>query len=159
MRLIKKRGWYWPKRVPGDAINEHFAPKEIGASYTWKTEFKGETILIHSMKKEKYFTKFIMSFETLDQVTAQKTFLENFGGRCSLSYPELFSWHSKAKHWVDDHNHQRHSLIDLAEIWKIQWWPHQQFTFILRIAEVITANLRGQARYVKAEPVLSIILG
>ena len=27
--LIKKRGRYWPKRVPGDAINKHFATKRL----------------------------------------------------------------------------------------------------------------------------------
>ena len=52
--LIKKCGQYWPKGVPGDAIDEHFATKEIGATKTWKTEFKGKTMMIHCMEEEKY---------------------------------------------------------------------------------------------------------
>ena len=152
--LIKKRGRYWPKGVPGDAINEHFATKEIGASETWKTEYEGKTMMIHCMKEEKYVAKFMATFGTLDEVAAHKTFRRTAAGDFHFSYPEPFSWHSKAKHWVDDHNQRRHSPIDLAEIWKTQWWPHRQFTFVLGIAEVNAANSRGRARDEKAEPVL-----
>lgn len=64
-------------------------------------------------------------------------------GEAQFSYPEPMSWHSKAKHWLDDHNQRRHSPIDLAEVWKIFWWPHWQLSFFLTISEVNTANLRS----------------
>ena len=110
--------------------------------------------MIHCLKEEKYVAKFMATFGTLDEVAAHKTFWRTAAGDVNFSYPEPFSWHSKAKHWVDDHNQRRHSPINLAEIWKTQWWPHRQFTFVLGIAEVNAANLRGRARDEKAEPVL-----
>ena len=50
-----------------------------------------------------------------------------------FSYPKPFLWHNKAKHWVDNYNQGMHSPIDLAQIWKTQWWPHQQFTFAMNM--------------------------
>ena len=108
--LIKKRGWYWPKGVPGDAIHEHFASKEIGASGTWKTEFEDKTMMIHCTKEEKYVTKFMATFGTLDEVVVHKTFQRTAAGNFTFSYQEPFSWHGKAKHWVDDHNQHRHVI-------------------------------------------------
>ena len=123
--LIKKRGWYWPKGVPGDAIDEHSATNKIGAAKTWKMEFEGKSMMIHCTKEEKYVAKFMAMFGTLDEVAAHKTFRRTATGDVHFSYPEPFSWHNKTKCWVDDHNQRRHSPINLAEIWKTQWWPHR----------------------------------
>ena len=87
----------------------------------------------------------MLTFGTLD-ATTHETWRGTATGNVSFKYPEPFSWHSKAKHWVDDHNQRRHSPIDLAEIWKTQWWPHRQFTFLLGVVEVNAANSRGRAR-------------
>jgi hypothetical protein len=100
--------------VPGDAIDEHLTTKEIGASKTWKI-----------IKEEKYVAKFMTMFGTLDQVPAHKTFWRTSAGDLHFSYLGPFSWHNKAKHWDDYHNQCRQSPINLAEIWKTQWWPHR----------------------------------
>ena len=151
---IKKRGRYWPRGVPGDMIDEYFADKEIGHCETLELEYEGKTMFIHCMKEEKWIGKFMSTFGTLDEVTEHKGFRRTASGDVHFRYREPFSWHNKAKHWIDDHNQQRHSPIDLAEIWKTQWWPHRQFTFILGVCEVNAANARGRARDVPAEPVL-----
>ena len=154
--LIKKRGRYWPKGVPGDLIDEHFADKEVGYSESLELEFEGKKLFIHCMKEEKWVSKFMSTFGTLDEVQAHATFRRTAGGDFNFKYPEPFSRHNKAKHWVDDHNQCRHSQINIVEAWKTQWWPHRQFTFILGIAEVNAANSRGRARDASADPVLSV---
>ena len=123
--LIKKRGRYWPKGVPGDAIDEYFADKEIGYSNTLEVEFEGKRMFIHCMKEEKYVTKFMSTVRTLDEVPTHGTFRRTQSGAdIRFNYPEPMSWHNKSKHWVDDHNQWRHSPIDLAKVWNTpQWWP------------------------------------
>jgi hypothetical protein len=154
--LIKKRGRYWPKGVPGDMIDQHFADKEIGYSKTLEMMFKEKTMFIHCMKEKKYVTKFMSTFGTLDEVQTHGTFCRTAAGAdVRFNYSEPMSWHNKAKHWVDDHNQRRHSPIDLAEVWKTQWWPHRQFSFFLTITEVNAANSRGRAQDGIAEPVLA----
>ena len=153
--LIKKRGRYWPKGIPGDFIDEYFADKEIGSCDTLEVSFEGKRLFIHCIKEEKFVTKFMSTFGTLDEVPSHATSrTTRTGAQVHFKYPEPVSWHNKAKHWVDDHNQRRHSPIDLAESWKTQWWPHWQFSFFLSISEVNAANSRGRARGVIAEPVL-----
>ena len=48
--LFKKRGRYWPKGVPGDAIDEHFRRKEIGATETFTQKRMGKEFHIHCQK-------------------------------------------------------------------------------------------------------------
>jgi hypothetical protein len=52
--LVKKRGRYWPKGVPGDMIEEHFKDKPIGHSETWETTFDGHPFFVHCTKGEVY---------------------------------------------------------------------------------------------------------
>ena len=151
--LIKKRGRYWPKGVPGDMIDDYFKDKEIGECETLQVEFEGKTLFIHCQKEEKYITKFMSTFGTLDDGHETKRTTSD-GTAKRFFYPEPISWHNKAKHWVDDHNQRRHSPIDLAETWKTQWWPHRQFCFFLGLSEVNAATARGRARGEVAEPVL-----
>ena len=48
--LIKKRGRFWPKGVPGDAIDDHFRDKAIGHSETLQLLFDGHPFFIHCTK-------------------------------------------------------------------------------------------------------------
>ena len=45
--LIKKHGENWPKGVPGDLIDEHFADKPIGYCETLHVEIEGKQMFIH----------------------------------------------------------------------------------------------------------------
>ena len=48
--LIKRRGRYWLKGVPGDMIDQHFTDKPIGHSETWATTIEGVPFFIHFTK-------------------------------------------------------------------------------------------------------------
>jgi hypothetical protein len=94
------------------------------------------------------------TFGTLDKVPSHKTKQSTALGVVEFCYPKPVSWHNQPKHWVDDHNQRRHAPIDLAEIWKTQWWPHCQFAFFLTISETNAANSRGRAKGISADPQL-----
>lgn len=108
----------------------------------------------HCMKEEKFVTKFMSMFGTLDEVSTHGTVCRTRVGEKRFYYSEPMSWHNKLKHYVDDHSQRRHSPVDLAEVWKTQWWPHQQLSFLLTISEVSAANLRGCAKDGPAESML-----
>ena len=44
--LIKKRR-YWPKNVPGEAIDSYFANKELGSAKTFRQGFNRNPFLVH----------------------------------------------------------------------------------------------------------------
>ena len=48
--LIKKRGCYWPRGVPGDEIDDHFKDKAIGQSETLQFDFDSHPFFIHCTK-------------------------------------------------------------------------------------------------------------
>ncbi len=58
--LIKKRGRYWPKHVPGNEIEEHMRDKDLGYAETYKQSIDGKNFLVHCQKDTDYVTK-IMS--------------------------------------------------------------------------------------------------
>ena len=45
--LIKKRGHFWLKGVPGDEIDDHFRNKAIGHSEMLQLVFDGHPLFIH----------------------------------------------------------------------------------------------------------------
>ncbi len=48
--LVKKRGRFWPKGVPGDYIDNYFKDKEIGHNETLEMVFDGHPFFIHCTK-------------------------------------------------------------------------------------------------------------
>ena len=49
--LIKNRGRYWPRQVPGDAIDQHFQGKDLGATDTLKQDIDGKQFLIPARRR------------------------------------------------------------------------------------------------------------
>ncbi|KAL7463510.1 hypothetical protein ACHAXS_003872 [Conticribra weissflogii] len=58
--LIKKRGRYWPKHVPGNEIEEHMKDKDVGYAETYKQSIDGKDFFVNCQKDTDYVTK-IMS--------------------------------------------------------------------------------------------------
>ena len=71
---------------------------------------------------------------------------------------ELFSRYCCTKHWVDDHNNQRHDPIGLEEVWTMKWWHMQQFTFICRVVEVNACYSQARGRREAPIPQLNFLL-
>ncbi len=73
--LVKKRGMYWPKDVPGDYFDECFKQKELGEHDCYVQEIDGVPFLVHCHKEDKYVCK-VMSTHGLmveaNKVTCQR---------------------------------------------------------------------------------------
>ncbi|KAL7467273.1 hypothetical protein ACHAXS_007534 [Conticribra weissflogii] len=152
--LIKKRGRYWPRSVPGDDIDAYFEGKELGETMSFEQEIDGIKFLIHCTKDESYVTKLMSTHGMLDKIQDHQTGRRIGGVWRTFKYCEPVSHHNRAKHLVDDHNNRRHDPIGLEQTWRTKWWPTRQFTFLLAIAEVNAVNSRARARKEPAEPQL-----
>ncbi|KAL7474077.1 hypothetical protein ACHAW6_000071 [Cyclotella cf. meneghiniana] len=124
--LIKKWDRYWPKRVPGDDINNQFQSKKVGKCDCLQQEMEGKQFVIHCHKEDNYVCKIMSTHDAASKLRWR------LGG-------------SRATHWVEDVNNRRHAPIDLQDIWTTEWWPHCQFNFVYSIAEVNANNSVGRA--------------
>jgi len=57
--LIKKRGRFWPKYVPGNQIDEYMKDKPLGYAATLKQCIDGKGFLVHCQKDDCYVTKIL----------------------------------------------------------------------------------------------------
>ena len=98
--LIKKRGRYWPKWVPGAAIDEHFKEKVLGDTDTFTQRIADKDFHIHCQKEDKYVTKIMSTHGLITDALDHRTFRYKGGEWTSFPYPEPISRHNRAKHWV-----------------------------------------------------------
>ena len=71
--LIKK-GRYWPKNVPVDAIDSYFANKELGSAKTFRKVFDGKNLLVHCHKDDIYVTKLMSTHGLINEIPTHKTY-------------------------------------------------------------------------------------
>ena len=151
--LIKKRR-YWPKSVPGDQIDAHFASKSLGEVETLKQTIDGKSFYVHCTKDDRYVTKLMSTHGLMTTVEDHVTYRYVDGQWKSFKYTEPLSRHNTCKHWIDDVNNRRHDPIGLDDVWHTQWWPNRQFTFVCSVSEVNAVNSRARARNAPPEPQL-----
>ena len=58
--LVKKRGRYWSKGVPGDMIDTYFQGKPIGYSESFETTFNKNAVFVHCTKGLLYFLEIVL---------------------------------------------------------------------------------------------------
>ena len=139
--LIKKRR-YWPKGVPGDAINQHFKELEVGTADSLKCEVEEENLDIFCFKEPDYVMKLMSSYGTnsTEQTRTSKRDWTEDGEKktVEVKYPEVVDNHFKYRHHIDDHNAKRHSPISLEQVWATKRWENRVFAFLLAVTEVNT---------------------
>ena len=117
--LIKKRK-YWPKGVPGDAIDEYFADKDVNPvdmlEAITEEVTEGKAFNIFCFKDPEYVMKIMATWMTLEELDGADTRRE-YKGRDGESLARLFKYgqpfglHFRYRHKVDDHNNIRHAPI------------------------------------------------
>lgn len=138
--LIKKRR-YWPKHIDGDAIQRHFADKDVGDADVWRGKLDGIPFRIYCMKEPDYIMSLMSSYGTLDEIEdgmTQRDYVGTNGQkqRKTFKYTEIIYNHYHYRHYVDDHNNKRHNPISLEVTWATQWWPNRVMGFFLAVTEV-----------------------
>jgi hypothetical protein len=122
--VIKKRR-FWPKHVPGDAMDERMSTKEIGHVDTLKGVIDGVPYDLFCMKDIDYTMKLMSTYGSplVNPDTPEKYRVVN-GVVTPIKYTEPFANHYLYRHAVDDHNNLRHSGISLEET--SLYWPSRR---------------------------------
>ena len=134
--LIKKRR-YWPKYVPGDAIDARFDSLGVGMTDAVSGTLDGVDYSLFCMKEPEYVMKLMATGGVLESDDlCRETFRGMGNDRISFRYSKPIDWHFRYRHAVDNHNNLRHSLPSLEDSWVTQRWEIRVFTFLLAITEV-----------------------
>ncbi len=140
---IKKHGQYWPKSIPGNAIDTYFAEKDLDKMMIFKQQMDSIDFLVHCTKDANYVIKIMSLHGMLDEIQNHPTGHQIGRVWWLFKYLEPILGHNHAKHWVDDHNNRRHAPIGLDQMWKTKWWPTRQFAFLVGIVDVNEINMQA----------------
>ena len=113
---VKKRG-HWPRGVPGDHIDSHFADAELGHCEMLVQTYQNQRFLMHCFWDSKYLSKIMSTHSMLEEIQDHPTWRKVDSRWKTFKYSEPFSRYSRAKHWVDDHNNCWYDPIGLEEVW------------------------------------------
>ena len=142
--VIKKRR-YWPKHIPGEAIENHFKDKAVGSVDCLKGTLNNEPFNVFVMKEPEYTMKLMATYGSLTQHPNEKIQHRKVADKShEFRYTRPFSDHFKYRHLVDDHNNLRYSTPTFEDTWVTHRWPNRVFDFLLAVTEV---NLYLWLRY------------
>ena len=142
--VIKKRR-YWPKYIPGQAIDERFADYDVGTVDCLNGMLDNEPYCVYCMKEPEYTMKLMATYGSLTYHCGEKENVRKVNGeRIEFKYTKPFSDHFRYRHAVDDHNNLRHSSPSLEDTWVTARWVNRVFSFLLAVTEV---NLYLYLRY------------
>ena len=112
--LIKKKK-YWPKGVPGAAIDAHFEDKDVNHCEILEASVDGLTLQVMYMKEPKYVMKIMCKWMTLDDFeggqTRREYLLDGIKTTKTFCYKQPFRMHYKFINQVDDNNNRGHLPI------------------------------------------------
>ncbi len=160
-------------------IDTYFHKKPIGYSESFESMLDKHPFFVHCTKgllyfveiifqpvshifflslyaEEKYVTKFMSLLGCFNPMQHHQA-LRKLSDRTIARWPydKTNPCHNKSKHWVDDANNQRHSLIDLSYSWLTKWWPNQEFTFFLGVAQVNVLSSHAYERRQSEETMMT----
>lgn len=138
--LIKKRR-YWPRYVPGDAINEKMKDKKVGECDSLKGVLGGQNYDIFCLKEPDYVMKVMSTYGGLvvksGQEDSKRTWMEGDEEKTAcFKYMEPFANHFDYRHLVDDHNLLRHMVPSIEETWTTDRWANRVFAYLLATSEI-----------------------
>ena len=139
--VIKKRR-FWPKLIPGKAIDEKMAGAEVGETASLHGELDNVKYDVFCMKEPAYTMKLMSTYGGLTIAEDQHEVWRHYEGANkemvdkSFKYAEPFANHYLFRHCIDDHNNLRHQTPSLEETWKTHRWPCRVFAFLLVVSKV-----------------------
>ena len=137
--LIKKRK-YWPRFIPGEAIQNHMKNKNVGEVDCMQGTLDNVPCNVFCLKEPEYIGMIMSTcgsnLEVLDHKTARRVIINGSETQISFNYTVPFSWHYNYRHQVDDHNQRRQGTISVEKGFDSRNWSKRVFTFIIGVAEV-----------------------
>jgi hypothetical protein len=139
--VIKKRK-YWPKHVPGAAMDERMEAKAVGDCDSLPGTLEGIPYDLFVLKDAGYTMKIMSTYGSLLVSDGQKDSIRHYKNEAGqnvttrFKYMEPFANHFLYRHCVDDHNNLRHAGVSIEETWRTHRWANRVFAFLLAISEV-----------------------
>ena len=139
--IIKKRR-YWPKHVPGKAMDKRMESKNIGEVDCIQGKLDNTDYNLLMMKEPDFTMKMMATYGALNPYPGErdsKRYVTGSDGKKSTTtfkYTEPYSNHYGFRHTIDDHNNLRHQVPSIEGTWITQRWPIRVLGFLLVISEV-----------------------
>jgi hypothetical protein len=139
--VIKERK-FWPKHVPGAAMDERMEAKAVGNCDSLPGTLEGIPYNLFVLKDAGYTIKIMSMYGSLLVNNGQKDYIQHYKNAAGhnvttrFKYTEPFVNHFLYRHCVDDHNNLRHSGVSIEETWHTHCWANCVFVFLLAILEV-----------------------
>ena len=141
--IIKKRR-YWPKHVPGKAMDKRMESKNIGEVDCIQGKLDNTDYNLFMMKEPDFTMKMMATYGALNPYSDErdsKRYTKDSDGNSTITtfkYTEPYSNHYRFRHCVNNHNNLRHHLSSIEGTWVTQRWPIRVLGFLLAISEVNT---------------------
>ena len=147
LALLKKRGTfavtvakkrrYWPKYVPGDAVQADMAGRPVGELHGRSGQFDGERICLFSVNHQKYVFTLLSTYGSSVQTGPERKVRLADGTLIGYRRNEPIEDYYRGRHAVDDHNHIRQGQKhDLERAWGSKFWDVRQLSFIISVVLV-----------------------
>ena len=144
--LIKKLR-YWPKNVPGEAIEARMTGKDIGATDSIKGKLDGIDYNLF-MIKDRDFTIKLMSIygklEVQNRTSDTLRYIEiiessrKIRWQINFQYTEPFQNYYRSRHSINDHNHYQYLVLSIEGTCVTDYWEDCRFQFLLVCSEINT---------------------
>ena len=161
--LIRKRR-YWPENIKGDAIDAHFALKEVGNDDAVKKVEDRLDYHVFCMKETDYVMKLMTKYGLFDptDTKAQSKFKRSgVMETTDFIYTEVVANIFLYRHQVEDNNKRRHVTISIDRTWATKYWLDSCFDWYLAVSEVNANHAQSYFKdisYPPPPPELRIIL-
>ena len=152
--LVKKCK-YWPKGVPGDAIDQYFSDKDVTYVYILESitedDPEGKAFNIFCFKESEYVVNIMATWMTFEELGGADTRRE-YKGRDGQSLVrqiklrQTSGLHFLYHHQVDYHNNRKNYPISIESTWATKFWPNRNFAWYLAVTEVNMALADGHFR-------------
>ena len=138
--VIKKRR-YWPKHVPGKAMDDKLNNSDIGTVECLHGQLDNVNYNMYAMKEPDFVMKMMATYGALTPYSDEKDSRREISKEgekqyVTFKYTEPYSNHYRFRHSIDDHNNLRHQVPSIEGTWITKRWPIRVFSFILAISEV-----------------------
>ena len=147
--LIKNKK-YWPKGVPGAAIDAHFEDKDVNHCEMLEASIYGLPFQVMCMKEPNYVMKIMCKWMTLDKFEGGQTWrdylVDGVKTTKTFCYKQPFGMHYKFRHQVDDNNNRRNLPISVERTWATKFWEDRNCAWYLATSEVNTNLAWGHFR-------------
>jgi hypothetical protein len=133
--VVLKKKKFWAKGLPGEAILEAVRMTPVGTTKALVGTMRGHKLWVGVQVDSKHTTIMANTWSTTQRNGEMKKRL--VGGRlCTFKYCDYQNHYFWARHYVDDHSHNRSACVPLEDAVNTKSWSMRQSMFLDAVCEV-----------------------